>query len=147
MSRKGFFRPRNPLKYKGNPMNIIYRSSWEAKLMIYLDQHPSVIQWSSEEFSIPYRSPIDGRIHRYFPDFCVKMKNKDEIIETILIEVKPLKQTIPPKVQTKPSKKYITEVKIWGVNSAKWKAAKEFCEDRKWTFKIMTERELNIPNG
>lgn len=147
MSKKGFFRPHNPLKYKGNPMNIIYRSSWEAKLMIYLDQHPDVIKWSSEEFSIPYRSPIDGKIHRYFPDFYVKMKNKDGIVETLVIEVKPLKQTIPPKVQTKHTKKYITEVKTWGVNSAKWKAAKEFCEDRKWIFKIMTEKELNISNG
>lgn len=147
MSRKGFFRPRNPSKYKGNPSNIIYRSSWEAKLMVYLDQHPEVIQWSSEEFSIPYRSPIDGKLHRYFPDFYVKMKNKEGIVETVIIEVKPLKQTIPPKIQTKPTKKYITEVKTWGINSAKWKAAKEFCEDRKWTFKIMTERELNIPYG
>jgi len=147
MSYKGFFKPQNPLKYKGNPANIIYRSLWEAKLMGYLDKHPDVIQWSSEEFSVPYRSPIDGKIHRYFPDFYVKMKNSSGVVETVVIEVKPLKQTRPPKIQTKPTKKYITEVKTWGINSAKWKAAKEFCEDRKWTFKIMTEKELGIPNG
>jgi len=147
MSRKGFFKPHNPSKYKGNPANIIYRSSWEAKLMGYLDQHPDVISWSSEEFSIPYRSPIDGRIHRYFPDFYVKMKNKEGSVEVVVIEVKPYKQTLPPKIQTKPTKKYITEVKTWGVNAAKWKAAKEFCDDRKWTFKIMSEKELNIRNG
>lgn len=115
--------------------------------MIYLDQHPDVIQWSSEEFSIPYRSPIDGKIHRYFPDFYVKKKNKDESIDVVVIEVKPYKQTLPPKVQTKPTRRYITEVKAWGVNSAKWRAAKAFCEDRKWIFKIMTEKELNISNG
>ena len=147
MSYKGFFRPKYPKKYKGDPTNIIYRSLWEAKLMSYLDQHSDVIQWSSEEFSIPYRSPIDGRLHRYFPDFYVKMKNKEGIVETVVIEVKPASQTKPPKIQTKPTKKYITEVKTWGVNSAKWKAAVEFCKDRNWIFKIMTEKELGIPNG
>jgi len=147
MSRKGFFKPHNPSKYKGNPANIIYRSSWEAKLMSYLDHHPDVILWSSEEFSIPYRSPIDGRVHRYFPDFYAKFKNKEGSVETVVIEVKPASQTKPPKIQTKPTKKYITEVKAWGINSAKWKAAVEYCKDRNWIFKIMTEKELGIPNG
>jgi hypothetical protein len=32
----------------------------------------------------------------------------------------------------------------WGVNQAKWKAASEFCADRKWRFLIMTEKELGI---
>lgn len=147
MSNKGFFRPKNPKKYKGDPTNIIYRSLWEAKLMSYLDGHPDVLQWSSEEFSIPYRSPIDGKIHRYFPDFYVKMKNKDGLVETVVIEVKPYKQTMPPKVQSRATKRYITEVKTWGINSAKWKAAVDFCKDRKWSFKIMTEKELGISNG
>lgn len=147
MSKKGFFRPKNPQRYKGDPTNIIYRSSWEAKLMVYLDSHPDVITWSSEEFSIPYRSPIDGKVHRYFPDFFVRMKTKGGETETLVIEVKPYKQTQPPTVQTKRTKKYITEVHTWGINSAKWKAAKSFCEDRKWKFKIMTEKELGISNG
>ena len=143
MSYKGMFRPTNPKKYKGDPNNVIYRSSWELKLMIYLDRHPEVVQWSSEEIVIPYRSPIDGRVHRYFPDFYVK-KQVNGKIETLLIEVKPKVQTRPPVVQKKRTKKYINEVMTWGINEAKWAAAKNFCEDRDWKFMLMTEKELGL---
>lgn len=144
MSYKGFFKPRNPSKYKGDPSNIIYRSSWELKLMIHLDSHPDVISWASEEISIPYRSPVDGKIHRYFPDFYVKKRNPQGLVESLLIEVKPLIQVKAPKVQAKPSRKYIKEVMTYGINTAKWKAAKDYCEDRKWKFVVMTEKELGI---
>ena len=143
MSYKGMFRPTNPKKYKGDPNNVIYRSSWELKLMLYLDKHPEVVQWSSEEIVIPYRSPIDGRLHRYFPDFYVK-KEVNGRIETLLIEVKPKVQTRPPTVQKKRTKKYINEVMTWGINEAKWKAAKLYCEDRDWKFVLMTEKELGL---
>lgn len=112
--------------------------------MNYLDDHPDIIQWQSEEFFIPYKSPIDGKWHRYFPDFLVKKKTKDGLIEIVLIEVKPEAQTKPPKRQEKITRKYLTEVKNWGINEAKWKAALEYCKDRKWTFQIITEKELNI---
>lgn len=144
MSYKGRFSPKNPKKYKGNPSNIIYRSLWELKLMRYLDDHPDVLAWGSEEIVIPYRSPIDGKLHRYFPDFIVKKKNKDGSTSTILIEVKPRAQTIEPKVQKKASKRYVNEVVTWGVNQAKWKAAESFCKDRNWRFQLMTEKELGI---
>lgn len=144
MVYQGFFKPKNPQKYKGNPSNIIYRSSWELRLMNYLDNHPDVIQWQSEEFFIPYKSPIDGKWHRYFPDFLVKKKTKDGLVETVLIEVKPEAQTKPPKRQEKITRKYLTEVKNWGTNEAKWKAALEYCKDRNWKFQIITEKELNI---
>lgn len=144
MSYKGFFKPKNPAKYKGNPSNVIYRSGWELKLMVHLDSHPDVIQWSSEEFCIPYRSPIDNKIHRYFPDFFVKKRSPQGVIESLVIEVKPLKQVMAPQVQSKATKKYLNEVKTYGINTAKWKAAKEFCELKKWKFVIMTEKELGI---
>lgn len=144
MSYKGSFRPRNPEKYQGNPNNIVYRSLWELKLMRYLDDHSEVISWGSEEIAIPYRSPVDGKIHRYFPDFVVKKKNKDGTTSTIMIEVKPRAQTIEPKVQKKATKKYINEVMTWGVNQAKWKAAENYCQDRMWKFQLMTEKELGI---
>ena len=141
---KGYFKPKNSKKYKGNPTNIIYRSSWELKLMIRLDEDPNIISWGSEEIVIPYRSPLDNKIHRYFVDFIVTKINKQGIKETVLIEVKPAKQTKPPKVQKNITRKYITEVKTWGVNEAKWKAAKEYCDDRKWKFYIFTEKELGV---
>ena len=147
---QGRFKPKNPKKYMGDPTNIIYRSGWEFKLMRWLDAHPSVVEWGSEELIIPYRSPIDGRVHRYFPDFVVKQINKQGKKETILIEVKPKAQTVPPdisKAKTKTgrtSARYINEVKTWGINQAKWKAAQEFCDDRKWKFQIMHEDHLGI---
>lgn len=144
MSYKGFFKPSNPAKYKGDPSNIVYRSSWELKFMRYLDAHGDVLEWSSEEFSIPYRSPVDGALHRYFPDFKVKKKNPSGIEETVVVEIKPAKETKPPTVQTKKTKQYLREVYTWGINSAKWKAAEAYCSDRKWKFMIMTERELGI---
>ena len=144
MAYTGFFRPKNPQKYRGDPTNIIYRSSWELKLMGWFDGHPDVLEWSSEEIIIPYRSPIDGRVHRYFPDFYVRKRNKDGVVETIIVEVKPYAQTQEPKKQSKVSKRYINEVKTWGINSYKWKAARDYCEDRKWKFQIITEKELGI---
>ena len=144
MAYKGYFKPNNPQKYHGDPNSIIYRSRWELKLMMWLDSHKDVVQWSSEELIIPYRSPIDGKMHRYFPDFVVRRKNKDGMIETLVIEVKPFDQTIEPKKQSKITKRYVNEVKTWGINTYKWKAARDFCEDRKWKFQIMTEKELGI---
>jgi|TARA_R110000782_G_scaffold74671_2_gene149096 hypothetical protein len=152
MSRyhQGKFKPLNPGKYMGDPTNIIYRSGWEFKLMRYLDSHSKVLEWGSEELVIPYRSPIDGRMHRYYPDFIVKQINKYDKRETILIEVKPRAQTVPPDVKNiktatgKASRRYINEVKTWGVNQAKWQAAEEFCKDRGWKFQIMHEVHLGI---
>lgn len=142
---QGFFKPKNPQKYKGDPTSIVYRSSWELKLMLYLDSKKDVVSWGSEEVIIPYRSPIDGKIHRYFPDFIVTKINNEGRKETAIIEVKPYSQTIPPKIPgNKNSKKFLTEVKTWGVNEAKWKAASEYCRDRNWTFHIFTEKELGI---
>lgn len=147
MARKyhqGKFKPNNPQKYLGDPTNIIYRSGWEAKLMRYLDSQKNVLQWGSEEIIVPYKSPIDGRMHRYFTDFIVKQINTSGKTETILIEVKPKAQTIEPKKKKRITKRYIEEVKTWGVNKAKWEAAEEYCESRGWTFRIMTEDHLGI---
>lgn len=141
---QGRFRPKNPNKYLGDSENIIYRSSYEYRIMTYFDDNPSVISWASEEFSIPYVSPVDRNWHRYFPDFIVKAKGKDGKIKTIVIEVKPYSQTIPPSYGQKPSRRYLNEIMTWGINEAKWEAAKEFCLDRGWEFQIITEKDLNI---
>lgn len=139
---QGYFKPRNPQKYKGDPTNIVYRSSWELRLMSYFDERADVIWWKSEETIIPYRSPVDGRMHRYFPDFLINTKNKQGLSETVLIEVKPLAQTKEPKKQSKVNKRYLNEVFTWGVNTAKWAAAEEYCKDKGWKFVIMTEKEI-----
>ena len=144
MAYQGIFRPKNPKKYIGDSNNIVYRSSWECRVMNWFDQNEDIISWASEELIVPYKSPIDNRFHRYFPDFIVKVKTRDGTVKTLMIEVKPKKQTVPPEPKKRVTKQYVTEVTTYGVNQAKWKAAQEYCLDRGWEFKIMTEEHLGL---
>ena len=143
-SRKSRYHPSFPNKYKGNANNIICRSNWERKFCKWCDSNPNILEWGSEEFFIPYLSPTDNRVHRYFPDFIIKVKESNGQIKRYVIEVKPKKQTRPPIRKTKPTKSYIYECTTYAVNQAKWKAAKDWCDDRRIEFKIITEDELGI---
>jgi hypothetical protein len=143
-THKGFFKPKNPSKYVGDPTKIVFRSSWELKCMEFFDNSKDVISWQSEERAIAYRSPVDNSIHRYFPDFVIRVKTKDGAVETRMIEVKPKSQTIPPKKKAN-QKGFLKEVMTYGVNSAKWKAAKYFCDKRGWKFVILTEDQIFGP--
>ena len=141
---KGRYIPRNIRKYRGDYKNIIYRSSWELKFMKYCDLNDSILEWGSEEVVIPYRSPLDNRIHRYFVDFYIKVEDMNGQIKKYLIEVKPKRQTAPPPKPKRQTKRYISEVTEYAKNQAKWKAATEVCEDRQWSFMIITEDELKV---
>ena len=143
-SIKSRYKPSNPEKYHVNPNNIISRSSWERRFCVWCDKNENIISWASEEFSIPYMSPVDKRVHRYFPDYIIKVKEKDNKVKSYVVEVKPKKQTKPPKKRKRMTKSYIYECQTYAVNQAKWKAAVEFCEDRRIQFKIITEDELGI---
>lgn len=144
MSYKGIFKPSYPEKYIGDYRNIIYRSLWELKFMNYCDRNENIIKWSSEEIWIPYLSPLDKRVHRYFPDFYIKYKNSDGLIKESLIEIKPKRQVQGPKVGKRITKKQLVEINEFAKNQAKWKAAEEFCADRRWTFQVLTEDNLGI---
>jgi len=145
MSYKGKYSPENPKKYKGDPTNIVYRSLWERKFMRYCDLNENVNQWQSEEFWIPYKSPLDNKIHRYFPDFFVKYKDKSGKTRVMVIEIKPKNQVVMPEKNPKRrTKSWATKVQTWVVNQAKWEAAKEYCLDRNYEFRIMTEEDLGI---
>ena len=142
MAYSGKFSPKNPNKYLGDPKNIFYRSLWERRVMVHLDENDGVLEWSSEEIVIPYLSPIDNRWHRYFPDFFIRIRNSKGMIESMILEVKPSKQTQPPQSRSKVTRQYIKEVATWGVNEAKWNAAIEYCKDKNWKFKVVTENEI-----
>ena len=144
MTYKGKYIPKNPQKYKGNPSQIIYRSLWERKFMVYCDRNDKVIEWGSEEVIVPYRSPWDGKIHRYFPDFYIKIEQSSGGVKKFIIEVKPEHQCKQPnKTPKKRTRKWYSEVKTWGINNAKWKSAKDWCANRGMEFKILTEKHLN----
>lgn len=136
---QGKFIPRNPGKYKGNLNEIVYRSSYELKFMNWCDINEDITEWGSEIIAIPYRSPIDRKVHRYFPDFYMKINDKK-----YLIEIKPYRFTQEPQQPKRRTKRFISEVMQYGVNLAKWESATEFCLDRNWEFKIITEKELGI---
>jgi hypothetical protein len=144
MAYHGRFHPRNPQKYRGDVDNIIWRSTWECVYMNFLDKNDSVISWSSEEVVVPYRDPITGNMRRYFVDFWARMRTKDGSIQTYLIEIKPANQIAEPIKRKRITKKYITEVTTFAVNTAKWNAAREFCADRGWSFKILDENDLGL---
>jgi len=144
MSYKGRYTPKNPKKYRGNPHNVIYRSLWERKFMVYCDHSESIIEWGSEEVVIPYKSPWDSRIHRYFPDFYIKIKTNEGTTKKLIVEIKPKKQTKAPKEPERKTKRYLNEVRTWGVNSSKWRYATEWCKDNGMEFKILTEDDLGI---
>ena len=144
MAYKGKYYPSFPRKYKGDPTNIIYRSLWERKFMVYCDKNAKILEWGSEEIALQYISPHDSRVHRYFTDFYIKVQENTGKIKRYLIEVKPLKQTVKPKKPKRQTKGYIREAFEYARNQAKWKAAKEYCADRMWEFKVITEKELDI---
>ena len=141
-SIKSIYKPSNPEKYQGNPNNIICRSSWERRFCAWCDNNPNILRWASEEFSIPYVSPKDNRVHRYYPDYLIEVKEKGGKVKKYVVEVKPKKQTMPPKKRSRVTQSYINEVKTYEVNRAKWKAAEDFCLDNGVEFKIITEENL-----
>ena len=112
--------------------------------MDYCDSNRKVIEWSSEEHIIPYKDPVQKKWRRYFPDFYMKVKESNGKVKTYLVEVKPKKQVEGPKPQKRHTKRYISEVMTFATNQAKWEAAQEYCNDRLWEFKIITERELKV---
>lgn len=144
---KGKFRTKNPQKYKGDVNNIVYRSLWELRFMKWCDLNPSVEEWGSETVIVPYISPVDRKIHRYFVDFYIKVKSKNGTLQKYLIEIKPERFTKPPEIPKRKTKNFIDEVFQYGVNEAKWKAAFEFCQDRNMKFMILTEKDLGMTNA
>ena len=140
---QGKFQPTCPRKYKGNRSDIFYRSSWELKMMNYLDRTDGVLEWNSEEIVIPYLSPLDNKFHRYFTDFYAKVKDNNGNIIKYILEVKPRKERKPPR-KSKNRIRYIKEVKTYVVNQAKWEAAELWCKKYGYTFRVMDEKDLGI---
>jgi len=144
---KGKFRTKNPSKYKGDVNNIVYRSLWELRFMKWCDSNSSVQEWGSETVIVPYISPLDKKVHRYFVDFYIKVIDKNGGLQKYLIEIKPERFTKPPAIPQRKTKAFIDEVFQYGVNEAKWKAAFEFCQDRNMKFMVLTEKDLGLING
>lgn len=141
---KSRYLPENPRKYIGNANNIICRSSWERRFCNWCDKNENILEWGSEELYIPYYDPVKQRVRKYYPDFFIKVKESNGSIKKYIIEIKPKRQTQPPKNPKRKTKSYLNEVYTYATNEAKWKAAVEFCKDHMIEFKIITEDHLGI---
>jgi hypothetical protein len=138
--KQGIFTPHCPQKYKGTTP-IIARSSYELKMMRWLDNNPAVISWGSETIIIPYQNPLTGRVHRYFVDFNFTIKTKEGEIKKYLVEVKPHNQTLPPK-PGRNTKALLKRQAEYIKNQCKWKSAQEWCQKKSYEFCIITEKHL-----
>lgn len=139
--KQGYYKITNVQKYKGNVANVQFRSSWELEIMRWLDHNPAVKAWNSEETIIPYISPIDNKMHRYYIDFTAIIEDKNGIQKNFLIEVKPHAETKPPR-QSKNLRNYNLRLQTYLVNKAKWKFAEKFANKVGAQFIILTEREI-----
>ncbi len=141
---QGKFRPQNPEKYKGDPSNIVYRSSWEKIFCNWCDRNDKIVSWQSEEKALWYDDPVSKKKRRYFPDFIIQFE-KNGVMVTEMIEVKPMSQVIGPPVNPKRrTQAWMNAVHTYITNQAKWNAAAKVCEDRGWSFRLVTEKELGI---
>jgi len=143
-SYRGKFTPKRPEKYVGDVKSIVYRSSYELRFMKWCDQNDSILKWNSEEVVVPYFSPVDKKMHRYFVDFVIEIMTTKGEVKVYLVEVKPSKYTkepVPPKRKTR---HFIEEVMQWEVNKAKWASARHFAGTKGWEFMLVTEKDLGI---
>ena len=137
MAYSGRYKVKNRKKYKGDADNVVFRSMWERHCFKWCDENPNIKSWSSEEVVIPYFYDVDKKYHRYFMDLKITFKDG----KTILVEIKPEKETLPPKRPDK-SKRYINEAMTYVKNMNKWEAASKFAKDNNWGFQIWTEKTL-----
>jgi len=146
--KQGYFKPQCPKKYIGTG-DIIFRSSWEYKFMVWCDNNEKVLGWASEPLFLYYISRKDGRAHKYYPDFYFKADQGDGTFKEFLVEIKPKAQIQKPAMPKKTSRKAIESYKFlaeaYVKNMDKYRAAKEYCEGRNWDFIVLTED--TIGNG
>jgi hypothetical protein len=132
---KGLYQIKNKEKYIGQRAPI-YRSSWENTFMLFLDNHPAVLQWASESIRIPYRDPLTNKQKGYYPDFFMVYIDQTGEKHAEIIEIKPDSQT--GRKKSKSAVNTAMAVK----NAAKWHAALQYCAANGIRFRLITENEM-----
>ena len=138
MAYKGRYTIKKPEKYAGDPTKVVYRSLWERNAFRWCENNPDVKLWNSEDVVVPYVYSVDKSLHRYYVDLLIQMKNG----KTYLIEIKPKKETAPPKTPKRKSNRYINEQLTYIKNTDKWNAANKFAQHNGWKFQVWTEDTL-----
>ncbi len=138
---QGTYTPVNPEKYVGT-YPIVWRSSWEFKVMVMFDTNPNISSWASESLKIPYRNPFTGKYTVYIPDFVVSYVDADGMQKAEIIEVKPAKETFLEQAKTQRAKAAVA------LNTFKWAAAHACAKQHGMQFRVMTETNIfNNPKG
>lgn len=133
-TQQGYLNPKSCKKLFPGLTNelIIFRSNWERKYAYWCESNKNVKYWGSECITIPY-TYVNGTTHTYNPDFVVEMMDGTKFI----IEIKPKNQCVRPLNENG---------WLWDAykkNMCKWVAAKKFCDDRGFKFKILTEETIS----
>ena len=146
----GIFYPQNPNKVikLNDKGGLWYRSGWELRVSKFLDTNPNVVRWGAEFFEINYID-INGKSHRYYPDFYAEFRTDDpHTYKRMVMEVKPYKEVITPQPPKNSNHKalqaYERSIAVYYKNAYKWQKAIEFCKNRGLEFFIITEKNLNI---
>lgn len=140
--RQGLYTVRHPEKYIGDPNKVRYMSSWEANAHAYFDNNPHIIRWGSEILAIPYIHPVDGELHKYYPDYYIEYYNSKGVLIKEIIEVKPEKQINRPTTRGKSKKTQLTEAVTYAINQAKWEYARAFCTKHGINFRVINEHHI-----
>lgn len=106
--------------------------------MEYFDNNPGILSWASEPFFIRYISPVDGKLHKYYPDFYVTVQSPDGEVHRELIEVKPASQTRASRARKTIQR--TNDERVLAVNKAKWQAAAQWCQVNGVIFRLLTDR-------
>lgn len=143
---QGDYKPQNPGKYIGNVLPH-YRSSWERRVFYYMDTNENIVAWLSEGIAIPYVSPRDGQVHRYYPDVFARVRTAKGT-KDFMLEIKPMAQSQPAKKPKRNTTKALQQFnegnEVYLVNRAKWEACEKWCKERNITFRVVTENELRV---
>lgn len=144
--KQGYFTPKNPEKYDGDPTAIVYRSSWELKFLTYCDNNESIIKYAAEKVGVPYLNPILKKESTYWIDCWMMTKGQDGTLTKWLIEIKPNKYLTPPEAPKRLTEKatlsYAHHAKAYIINTAKFNAAKVYAHKNGMRFGIITENFL-----
>ena len=161
---QGYYIVRNKDKYIGDPLLVIYRSSWEFSFCRWCDFSPSILNWSSEPVKVPYydrvskleeckklgidpNNPKNWIVKNYNTDFWVKVQKPDKTIEKWFIEIKPeykLKKPrpVPKDAPLRDQKKFNRMAREYLLNEAKFAAMNDWSKKNKSKFYIFTEIQL-----
>ena len=139
---QGTYKIKKPHKYSGDADNVVYRSAWERACFVWCERNNSVEEWNSEETVIEYYDKASKKLRRYFIDLTIKFKDGT----TVLVEVKPNRQTKSPKKPERRTKKrtqrYLQETATYITNMCKWEAASKFATRQGWSFEVWDENIL-----